>query len=460
VWSHFGTPFVGNYDVVSGHRWWEDPGYSTLSYYLRFGRVLSDPYFSAFHGYGDGFYSTLWGDGMWGGVQGRIYRPPWNYDLMAAGYLLALIPSLAILIGAVAAVVQLVRQPRAELFLLLGLPFAFGAAAAYQYLRFPYYGHAKAIYALAAGVSLASFAAWGFGILTRRWRVAPYLLGVMFGTWALTSFASFWVRGDSAATQAWKGARYYYLGRVPDAIKYFTNALQTDRNNITARMELGRLYLETGQSGQSAPQESARLLAKASEELRKALLGNRDNAHVLTLLARIAAATGRTDEALQELRHAVQAEPDYPVAPYILGVLLERKGLRTEAIQAYRQALGVVRLSTPNIKLYGALASSLAWILATSDEPKLRDAAQALDIAKRACEFTENQDAGCLSALGAAYAELGHYQEAENVLGQALPLARASGKGTLVTRIEKQLRLSKAGRPYREKPQEKSGTAK
>ena len=135
VWAHFGTPLVGNYDLASGFHWWQDPGYATFPYFFRFGQSLVSPFFSAFHGLPDGLYSTFWGDGLCGGVGHWGFRPPWNYDLMASGYLLALVPSLAIGLGLFVALVQLVRRPQAEWFLLLGLAAGLTVALLYQVLR-------------------------------------------------------------------------------------------------------------------------------------------------------------------------------------------------------------------------------------------------------------------------------------------------------------------------------------
>ncbi len=68
IWLRFGTPLLGNWDVVSGFAWWQDPGYHTMADYLRFGRSLVNPLFSGFSGFADGIYSTLWGDGLCGGL--------------------------------------------------------------------------------------------------------------------------------------------------------------------------------------------------------------------------------------------------------------------------------------------------------------------------------------------------------------------------------------------------------
>ena len=118
IWLRFGTPLLGNWDVVSGFTWWQDPGYHTATDYLRFGRSLVHPFFSGFAGFADGIYSTLWGDALCGGASSLTLA--WNQQPMVAGYLWALIPTALILTGAVAAMVRFVRKPSSELFVLLG----------------------------------------------------------------------------------------------------------------------------------------------------------------------------------------------------------------------------------------------------------------------------------------------------------------------------------------------------
>src|SRR4029077_10496755 len=94
IWHRFGRPFVGNWEAASGFSWWQDPGYRTAGDYVRFGQSLIAPLFSSFGGFADGMNSTLWGDALCGGMPDMISRPPWNYDLVVAGYLLALAPTL------------------------------------------------------------------------------------------------------------------------------------------------------------------------------------------------------------------------------------------------------------------------------------------------------------------------------------------------------------------------------
>ncbi len=70
VWARFGTPLVNNVSKEFGFGHWDAPGYSNAEYFLRFGRSLQSPFFSVLYSFADGAYSTLWGDGVWGGERG------------------------------------------------------------------------------------------------------------------------------------------------------------------------------------------------------------------------------------------------------------------------------------------------------------------------------------------------------------------------------------------------------
>ena len=166
IWLSFGTPLLGNWDVISGFTWWQDPGYHTAADYLRFGRSLVHPLFSGFAGFADGIYSTLWGDGLCGGLSSLTLA--WNQQPMMAGYLLALIPTAFILTGAVVAIIQFIRKPSSELFLLLGFSAVLVLGLIFMTLKIPSYAQAKAFYGLSALTPLCFFGALGWETVTRR----------------------------------------------------------------------------------------------------------------------------------------------------------------------------------------------------------------------------------------------------------------------------------------------------
>lgn len=191
----FGKPIVGNWDAATGFSWWQDPGYHTRGYYTTFGLSLVEPIFSSFHSFADGVFSTSWGDGLLGGSSDRAVRPPWNYDLMTSGYLLACLPTLAILVGVAAAIVEAVRKPSAEWMLVLGILGAAALAVFVMTLQLPFHSQAKGFYGLSALVPASALGARGFDLLAGRSTVARALLSILWGTWALNACASFWIRG-------------------------------------------------------------------------------------------------------------------------------------------------------------------------------------------------------------------------------------------------------------------------
>ncbi len=195
---HFGRPFMINWDLP-GQRWWQDPGFHTLQYYLSFGEALRHPYFSAFDSFGDALYSTFWGDGLIGGLALMAKRPDiWNYDYMSAVYLFALPATGIFLIGLLKAVQMALRDedPNSKLtmaFLLV----SFYSVALFIFsstLKVPIYGQAKAFYFLAAMAPITVFGVLGFGVV-RGW-LAPSrftVLRALFYGWLGTLLSSIYL---------------------------------------------------------------------------------------------------------------------------------------------------------------------------------------------------------------------------------------------------------------------------
>jgi tetratricopeptide (TPR) repeat protein len=464
VWIHFGTPLVGSYDQASGYAWWQDPGYSTLTHYLSWGRSLTHPFFSCFNGYADGLYSTLFGDGMWGGTVYRGIRPPWNYDLMAAGYLLALAPTALILIGVVAAVFRVWLRPTAEWCLMVALFLTFGAALVYHYLRFPYYGHTKAFYALMIMAPVCACGALGFDSLGKCLNVLQLLLAIALGVWAVAAFASFWVVRDSAQTETWLAEKYKTTGSEALAPQHYQKALQFDPNYLDARLGLADMLVRANRRHE------------AMDQLQRTIRDHPDSGEAHYRLASVLPQP-RTTEALEHIRTAIQLAPDHHQAYRVLGTLLQRLGQTGAAVKACREQLGVAPTNWAahnDLAVYLAaggesgeavthyrralsyrpdeprLLCALAWILSTDQQSRCRSGAEGKIFAERACELTHWAEPLCLDALAAAHAELARYVDAERVLRTGIGLATASGQTQLAQDMNKRLELYRARKPYRE----------
>src|SRR5438094_205975 len=95
------------------------------------------------------------------------------------------------------------RERSPQWFLLLGFGFLVIFAIAQRVVVIPYIGMIKSFYGLSALVPFCAVAAMGLDFLFTKTAKARWVLVAVFGLWALTSYASFWiVRGSSAATLA------------------------------------------------------------------------------------------------------------------------------------------------------------------------------------------------------------------------------------------------------------------
>src|SRR5437762_10274816 len=232
IWLRFGTPLVGNWDVLSGFTWWQEPGYHTSADYLRFGQSLVRPLFSGFDGFADGICSTLWGDELCGGT-GRLILA-WNQQLMVAGYLWALVPTALILAGTAVAIVQFVRKPSSELFLMLGFCAAIVLGLIFMTLKVPSYAQAKAFYGLSALMPLCFFGALGWQNLTRghvRWRS---VLGALLLIWAMNSLATYWII-PSASQHLFAVKTLGSQRKIDRAAVEAVKAVEADPSNAAAR---------------------------------------------------------------------------------------------------------------------------------------------------------------------------------------------------------------------------------
>jgi len=499
VWIHFGNALLGNFDLTSGFAWWQDPGYGMAAQYTRFGQSIVAPLFSGFNGFADGLYSTLWGDGLCGGAASLSARPPWNYNLMATGYWLAILPTIAIVIGAVAMLISLIRRPQAEWFLLIGLVVSTGIALIWNEFKLPYYASAKAFYGLPVMVSLCAFGAWGMDILTRRWRIARVVLWIGLGTWAMNSYASVWIQARTPYTRIELSRELAGSVNYSAAIKMLRDVLRTHPQNALARLGLARTPEKMGRTAEVEQQcqsawhdnpndpDSAvsfdhvwvqRGRSNEAFELAKRVIQDApDNPDVFPLLGRLLANNGQFDKAIaayqealritpcnsqvhddlgtlylrrdqhnlaaEHFRYVLQIKPDNADAHNNLGIALVRLGRPKEAIAHFSEAL---RLSPEDV----STLASLAWLRATHANPEIRDGAAAVKLAERACQLTSQPRHELLDVLAAAYAEAGRFTDAVQTAQKAGSLASTAGQQQYADAIRKRVELYEGGHPFRE----------
>lgn len=471
VWRHFGTPLVGSFDPQSGFSWWQDPGYVSVDYFLRFGRCLIEPFFSEFNGFADGIYSTLWGDGLWGGVARLQGRPPWDYDLMAVGYLLAVVPTVLVLTGVAIAVVRMVRAPAATWAVLLAISLATALAMLYHFLRLPYACHVKAFYGLPAVAALAAFAGLGFDVLTGRSRLVRAGAALALSLWAVTAYASYWIPAGAAATETWAGHQFLGQDRLADAEQHYRNALRADPNYAPAEAALGNLLAKAGRRDE------------AQEHFQRAIARDPDDTAARLGMAMTLVEDGQLDAAARHLRRILQLQPDSALALPRLGLVLLKQGRLADGTRVLREALTLTPADAQTHHLlavaFGARDAlpealdhsrmALQWnpefpvalnwrarVLATYPDARWRDGKEAVRLARLACAMTRNSDAAILDTLAAALAEAGNFDQAVRIQEAALRLAEAAaasgGQRPSAEGLRQRLHLYEAHQAYREKP--------
>lgn len=499
IWLRFGTPLVGNWDAVSGFIWSQGPGYHVTVDYLRFGRSLVHPLFSSFAGFPDGIYSTLWGDGLCGGISSL--NSAWNHQLLVAGYLWALIPTALLLTGAVGAIVQFIRNPSNELFLLLGFFFVLVLGLIFMTLKVPSYAQAKAFYAMSAITPLCFFGALGWETLGQGSKRLRFVLSTLVIAWALNSFATYWIV-PSVEQHLYVAKDFASHGQFDQAVVEAAKAVDLDPSAAIARGSHALALIELGRDDEAINEAERAIelkpddsdghldlaistnrsnLARAVAEARRAIELGSENFSAYEFLMNCLLESHNYTEAADLAREWLAVAPYAANAHFALGSALVKNGdlksaarhlgylmmLRPEDEQAHanlRQILLSLAKESDGLQQLREIAANapdsprmldeLAWLLATYPDSDVRDGVEAVRLAERACKLTERRVPALLATLAAAYAETGDFSRGVTVAEEALRKAHAMGDTDGVKLSENILMLLRAGVPYRHKPEE------
>ena len=220
-------------------------------------------------------------------------------------------------------------------------------------------------------------------------------------------------------------------GHIEEAMEHSQKAIQINPNDSEALNNLGAALAATGR------------FDEAIENYYRAIQIKPGFFKALNNLGLALVAQGRFDEAIENFHKAIQINPNHPEAFLNLGTALTLSGRTREAAAQFREALKL------NPELAVAM-NNLAWILATGAEGELRDGAEAVRLAERACELTHYDEPLFIGTLAAAYAEAGRFPEAVTAAERAEQLATAAGSKPLAEKSRLLLEIVRAGKPYHE----------
>jgi len=267
-------------------------------------------------------------------------------------------------------------------------------------------------YTYLPGIGLFIIVAWGLAELTAAW-------GLPARAKALATVALLAVLAVATWTQ---------LGHWRDAESLFSHAVRVTRDNHVAHYNLGLALARQGKMDDAIDHfsEAARIhpgYAEAHHNLGTALLRQ-----------------GRLEPAAEHLGEARRLSPEVPVVHLNHAHVLQEMGRTADAADAYRDALRL-RPEWP-----GAL-DSLARILSTASDERLRDPAEAVRLAESATRLTSsNPRPEVLDTLAIAYASDGRLSDAVRASEQAAGLARAAGRADLAETIDERTRLYRSRR--------------
>lgn len=210
------------------------------------------------------------------------------------------------------------------------------------------------------------------------------------------------VEGYSVYTN--RAAAWLGKGNVDAAIKDYTTVIEKDRPRSSHYYQRGLAYKRAGKSD------------LAIADFDKAI--GLDPADLRAINARGFAwfQAGESKRAIADFSEVIRQDPKSALAFNNRGYNYQLSGDYKQALADYRQA---VELGPE----YALAWQNMAWLRAAADDPAVRNGAEAVEFATKACKLRKYGVFSDLKALAAAYAEKGDFDSAIRWQAEAIELA-------------------------------------
>lgn len=252
------------------------------------------------------------------------------------------------------------------------------------------------------------------------------------------------------------------LGRRDEAISHYRDAVRLEPDYAEAHFNLAEAL------------QATRQVEEAVASYRRSLALEPGQALAHYNLATALEALGQGAEAIRHYREAIALRPGFASAHYNLGNALAGRGELAEAIAHYEAAIEAVpghaeahqnlgtalvmtsrpqpaiehfRLATQQRPEWPLPYLSLAQLLATHEDPAIRDPQGAVAAATRAAQLTEFNHPVVLDALAVAYAAAGQYGRAVEAAQRAVQIAEQAGATELAYNIRLRLEVYRQQAP-------------
>jgi len=315
-------------------------------------------------------------------------------------------------------------------------------------------GHADR-YTYLPHIGLFLLIVWGAADLANTWQLRrEYLWLAATITIAVLSY------GAAVQTSFWKNSE-----------RLWDHTLSVTSDNDFAHNNLGFLHLRRGELDKGISHFETALKIRSGTSQTRYNLGT---ALVHVNLANALAREGRPEEAIVHYEQAVKLRPDYGDAYYNFGSVLFQQGRIDDAIAQWQKALAIqpndaaAHTSLGNALLQKgwpekaivhyqraveidpsevSARNNMAWVLATSSDPSIRNGAMALNLARQAVKISGGKEAIFFRTLAASYGECGKFADAIAAAEKGEMMAISRGDSHLARTFEKDIALYRADTP-------------
>ena len=223
-------------------------------------------------------------------------------------------------------------------------------------------------------------------LLGATWSIADAMRAFAWRTTILIPSTAAAIVG--LAILSWRQTRVWH-----DTETLWRHTLAIDPDSDVAHAGLGGILVAQGQ------------VAAGIAHFDRALAIRPGNAAAENGLAVAYTLQNRPQDAIEHWKKMLEVLPDNVDAHVSLGLLYADQVRMREALDEWELAL---RYDETN----AAAANNIAWVLATSPNPVLRDGTRAVELAQIAVRSTNGRSILQLRALAAAYAEAGKFEDA------------------------------------------------
>jgi len=209
-----------------------------------------------------------------------------------------------------------------------------------------------------------------------------------------------------------------------DSLTLCKHATEVTENNYLMYDNYGRLL---GQKGD---------YDAAMQNLNKACAISPKYTPAINNLGRALKEMGKTKEAIQKWERALLIDPNDRDVNYNLGTTMIELGNYDKAIVYFEKVL-------QNKPDFVEVLNNMAYALAVTGNPKVRNPGRAVELAGRACKLTGNKQPVFLDTLAIAYAASGDFTKAVEIAQQAAGISQSTGDAKMAEEIRSHIELFK-----------------